>query len=114
MTPEFITQRKEELFKKKIEIEEQLKAFAEKKTENDWETKFPQMEETLEESSDEVEEYENLLGVEFTLEEDLKAINASLGKIENNTYGKCEHCNQEIEEERLIALPEARTCNHCK
>ncbi|MDD5098430.1 MAG: TraR/DksA C4-type zinc finger protein [Candidatus Pacebacteria bacterium] len=114
MTQDFINQRKADLLKKKRDIEEQLKGFAEKKSSNNWETKYPQMEESLEESSDEVEEYENLLGVERALEEDLKSVNSSLNKMENNAYGKCEHCGREIEEERLVALPEAKACNSCR
>jgi len=114
MTPEFIQQRKEDLLNKKTDLEEQLKSFAEKKSDDNWDTKYPQMNEELEDSSDEVEEYDNLLGVEYTLEEDLKAVNSALSKIETGEYGKCEHCKQEISEERLIALPEVRTCEHCK
>jgi RNA polymerase-binding transcription factor DksA len=114
MTPEFIQQRKEALLEKKKDLEEQLASFAEKKSDENWETKYPQMVDDLEGSTDEVEEYDNLLGVEYTLEEDLKAINAALEKIETGEYGKCEHCKQEIDEARLIALPEARTCEHCK
>ena len=114
MTPEFIQQRKEDLLAKKKDLEEQLKSFTEKNANGGQDTKFPQMVDELEESADEVEEYENLLGVEYALEEDLKALNAALEKIENGEYGKCEHCKQEIKEERLIVLPEARTCEHCK
>lgn len=114
MTPEFIQQRKDALLEKKKELEEQLKTFTEKNANGGQDTKFPQMTDDLEESTDEVEEYENLLGVEYTLEEDLKAINSALEKIEAGEYGKCEHCKQGIEEERLIVLPEARTCENCK
>ncbi len=119
MTPEFIAQRKKDLEKKKGELEEQLKTFASKTSKNDWQTEYPQLTDTLEDKVDEVEEYENLLPVEHSLEESLKDVNAALEKIEQGTYGKCENCGCddcecEISEERLIALPEAKTCNTCK
>lgn len=120
MTPEFIAQRKADLEKKKADLEEQLKGFAKKTSENNWQTNYPQLTDTPEDKVDEVEEYENLLPVEHSLEEDLKNVNAALERIEQGTYGKCENCGIlpdcecEISEERLTILPEAKTCNTCK
>ena len=34
----------------------------------------------------------------------------ALKKFTNNTYGKCEICNEEVEADRLDANPAARTC----
>jgi RNA polymerase-binding transcription factor DksA len=118
MTPEFIAQRKNDLEKKKRELEEQLKSFATKTSDNNWQTEYPQITDSPEDKVDEVEEYENLLPVEHSLEESLKDVNVALEKIEKGTYGKCENCGNpdcecEIPEERLIALPEAKTCNVC-
>ncbi len=116
MTPEFIAERKADLLKKKAELEEQLKTFASKKEGENWETKFPQMNESEEDKNDEVEEYENMLPVEYSLESDLENVNIALDKIEKGTYGKCENCgcDCDIPEERLIALPEAQVCNNCE
>lgn len=116
MTLEFIAQRKEDLLKKKKELEEQLKTFAEKKEGDDWQTKYPQMNESEEDKADEVEEYENMLPIEHSLEENLKDINIALEKIEKGTYGKCDNCGCEcnIPDDRLIALPEAKTCTKCE
>jgi RNA polymerase-binding transcription factor DksA len=115
MTPEFIEQRKKDLLKKKKSLEEQLGTFAEKKGKDDWQTKYPEMNESFEDKSDEVEELENLIPVEHSLEEDLKDVNEALKRIEKGTYGKCVNCGCEcdIPEERLIALPEAKTCIKC-
>ncbi|MCD6319299.1 MAG: RNA polymerase-binding protein DksA [Candidatus Desulfofervidaceae bacterium] len=41
-------------------------------------------------------------------------IDEALQKIENGTYGICELCGQEIEEERLKARPVASYCIECK
>jgi len=116
MTPEFIEQRKQELLKKRQDLEEQLKTFSEKKEGDNWQTKYPEMNESPEDKADEVEEYENLLPVEYSLEENLKDVNIALKKIEEGRYGQCDNCkcDCEIPEERLIALPEAKTCLDCE
>ena len=67
----------------------------------------------MEEKADEVEEYDNLLSVEHSLELKLKDVNGALEKIANETYGKCEKCRKEISEDRLKAMPEARLCIEC-
>jgi DnaK suppressor protein len=117
MNKELLEQFKNDLEIRKLETEKELEEFAEKSEENKghWETKFPNSEENteVEDEADEVEEYENLLPVEYVLEEKLKNINLALQKIENGTYGICEDCRKEISEERLRILPEARTCNDC-
>jgi DnaK suppressor protein len=114
MTSAFISQRKADLKKKKAELEEQLKSFASKdKGSANWQSKFPKITDSDEDRTDEVEEYENILPVEYTLEEDLRDVNNALNKIEKGTYGKCDNCNREISEERLIILPEAITCLDC-
>ena len=41
-------------------------------------------------------------------------IEAALRKIENGTYGVCEHCKQPIEKKRVKALPSARYCLVCQ
>lgn len=41
-------------------------------------------------------------------------IDETLQKIENGTYGICEMCGKEIEEERLKARPVASYCIECK
>lgn len=41
-------------------------------------------------------------------------VNLALEKIENRTYGLCEHCEEEIGRKRLRALPFARLCIECK
>jgi YteA family regulatory protein len=44
----------------------------------------------------------------------LNDINNALKKFENGSYGKCENCKNEIEDERLEALPYARLCMNCE
>jgi RNA polymerase-binding transcription factor DksA len=44
------------------------------------------------------------------LEAEISDLDAALRKIDEGTYGRCEICNQEIDPERLEAMPGTRTC----
>jgi len=44
----------------------------------------------------------------------LDNIDASLRKMDNGSYGLCEHCKNPIEKKRLKALPSARYCMVCQ
>lgn len=116
-----INQLKTQLEEEKIVLEKELKNFADKDRElkDDWDTRFPDFGEEndspdLEGEAGEVEEYTSLLPVEHALEIKLKDINLALEKIKNNQFGKCEECNQKLEEELLKILPETRICLKCK
>ena len=61
-----------------------------------------------------MEEYENKVSIEHSLELQLKAVNEALERIEKGTYGTCINCNKEISTERLEASPEAIACLDCK
>ncbi len=53
-------------------------------------------------------------GIDYSLEENetrlLGAIDAALRRLDEGTYGRCERCGKEIEEERLEAIPWATLC----
>ncbi len=61
------------------------------------------------ENASEVEQYANELGETMALEQRLKKIDVALERIANGTYGKCIE-GDEIEEDRLRAVPETDTC----
>jgi len=44
----------------------------------------------------------------------MKEIVEALERIENGTYGKCELCGNDITQNRLMAVPQARLCINCK
>jgi DnaK suppressor protein len=44
----------------------------------------------------------------------ISKIQETLKKVENGTYGICERCGKEIDEERLKARPVASYCAECK
>jgi len=120
MDKDLLNELKTRLEKEKLSIEKSLEKFA-KKDENlkgDWDTRFPHSDSesgsgSLEKEADEVEEYTTLLPIEYGLETKLKNINLALEKINKDDYGKCEKCEEEISEERLKAVPEARFCLKC-
>ena len=81
---------------------------------HNWDTRYPNREDgDKDEEADEVQEYDNALSLEHSLELKLRDVNIALEKIENGTYGICENCSKEIGEERLRACPEAKTCLKC-
>jgi DnaK suppressor protein len=41
-------------------------------------------------------------------------VDAALARIDDGTYGRCEHCGRPIAQERLRALPTATLCITCK
>lgn len=107
----------EKLEKEKESLEKELKGFAKEniKPKGDWDTRYPRFDGgDLEEEADEIQEYEKLLSVEYSLELKLRDVNSALEKIKKNGYGKCEKCNKDIGFERLKACPEARFCIKCK
>lgn len=103
------------LLAEKEDIETTLSAGATKNPHNteDWETKYPDLNvdpSDKNDMADEVEEFENALGVNAVLEENLADINAALDRIKQGSYGKCEVGGEMIDIERLRANPSARTC----
>jgi len=108
---------KKSLLEKKQEIEKQLSSFAKKsaKIKDDYETDFPHIGEEEDENADEVMMYEDNLGIEHKLEEDLLAVDEALKRMEDGSYGICYNCGEPktIEIDRLKAFPEAKTCLKC-
>ncbi len=45
-----------------------------------------------------------------SLQDQLDAVEAALGKLDDGTYGLCERCQQPIAEARLEAMPASRYC----
>ena len=60
--------------------------------------------------ADRVEDWMEKTATLAALETEYNTILLALSKIDTGTYGICETCGEEIEEERLMADPAARTC----
>ncbi len=116
MNKKLIEELKGKLEKEKLTLEKELEIFAteDKNVKGNWDTKRINSEDTdMEEKADEVEEYDNLLSLEHSMELKLKDVNLAVEKMKKDSYGKCEKCGKEIEEERLLACPEAKLCIKC-
>ena len=116
MEKKLIEELKEKLEVQKKSIQKELESFAteDPNLKHNWETKYPNREDgDKDEEADEVQEYDNKLSLEYSLELKLKDINNALEKIKIGTYGICEKCGKKITEERLLACPEAKTCLNC-
>jgi len=110
-----INKFKELLLAEKKEIEKTLSSLGIQNSKNpsEWEPRYPDLNATpadKNDMADEVEEFDNALGIESTLEEKLHDIDAALEHIQNGTYGTCEKGGEAISEQRLLANPAARTC----
>lgn len=106
------------LLARRTKIETELASFTTKdtKVKGDYDTRFPDFG-TLQ-SSDEaalkIAAYGNSLPIEYALELRLADINRALKKIKDNSYGRCEDCQDEMDIKRLEAMPEARICLPCQ
>ena len=68
----------------------------------------------LEDSIPEVMEHEMALSQLREVESRLEAIEHALQRVEQGSYGICEHCGQPIDPARLEVMPETTLCIHCK
>lgn len=110
-----ITHWKDLLTKESENLLSQLKNLGRKNPDvlDDWETtKKEDVADSAEEGdvADNIEQFENNNAVLENLETRLHEVNKALNKIEDGSYGKCEVCSKDIEEDRLEANPAASTC----
>jgi DnaK suppressor protein len=57
---------------------------------------------------------EFLFGQTNTDRTTLALIDAALDRIKNGTYGTCAHCETELQQKRIEAVPFARHCTSCQ
>jgi RNA polymerase-binding transcription factor DksA len=103
------------LSQEKQSIENTLSSLSKKdpNNPNNWEANYPDLNvysADKNDMADEVEEFDNALGVNSVLEEKLRDINDALDRIHAGTYGKCEKEKEMIDIDRLRANPAARNC----
>lgn len=104
----------EMLIEQKKKLESDLARIAKPTTDKgDYETRYDDIGDDMDENASEVEEYVDNMAVENNLEEQLKGVNSALEKIKNGTYGVCEECGTDIAIERLEANPAAKRCMQC-
>lgn len=66
------------------------------------------------EEADEAELAQSQTSIRDSFARRLDDVRSALNKIEQGTYGMCEQCDMEIEEEVLAVDPESRECKMCK
>lgn len=111
------THFKKELEKELQTLEKELSTIGRRNPDNpaDWEA-LPAKHDAGSEQADEnvvadsIESYEENTAILKQLETRYNEVKKALERIGNNTYGKCEICNEPIEKERLEANPAATTC----
>jgi len=110
-----------EHFKQKLEeelqvVEEELNELGWKNKETgEWDATGKELDVTTpmadsNEAADQLEDYQERQGETSTLEARRTDVKDALAKIKDGTYGTCEICGEQIEEDRLEANPAARTC----
>lgn len=116
MNKKILSELQSTLEQEKVKLEKELESFAtkDKDQKGNWDAKIVKADDTdMEEKADEMEEYDNLLSLEHSLELKLKDVDLALEKIKTGGYGVCEKCGKEIEEKRLQVCPEAKLCMKC-
>ena len=106
---------KEKLEEEKARLERELSTVAhEKNGSGSWEAVGTIVDESIDadpnEVADKIEEFETNQAITESFKVELMEVTNALAKIEAGTYGMCEVCGKEIEEERLKVNPSARTC----
>lgn len=106
---------KEILTKEKAKLEAELSSIGKKNDQNttDWDATTPELPSDLAEDGDvatNMEEFDNNNAEVDQLEIQLQNVMVALSKIESDSFGKCEVCGNDIEEDRLEVSPSAPTC----
>ncbi len=115
LSKDFLEKIKNKLTEEQTRIQGELERIGKpSEVPGEYETRFNDIGTDEDENASEVEEYTDNLALEKNLEGQLKDINEALVRIEDGTYGFCENCQQEIDPERLLAYPSAKTCIKCK
>lgn len=110
---ENISHFKQKLEEELREVEDQLRTVGVQNEAGEWEATGGDIDETATESDelgDRMEEYGENRAELDEIQIHWRNVERALEKIENGTYGVCEICNEQIEEDRLEVTPSARTC----
>lgn len=110
-----VTQFQDKLAEDKKRLLEELAKFGRINPDNtdDWEPVAGNLnaeQAEAEERAGEITDFEDRSAIEYELEKQLNEVDHALLRIEKGEFGKCETCQEEIEEARLLINPAARTC----
>jgi len=115
MDQSLIEQLKEKLLGDRKKLVEQLEQITGEKSfdKDKVQAKWKEVGDKDEDNALEVAEFQDNISLERNLEVNLEKIEDALQRIEKGEYGICEKCSNQIEDERLIAYPEATLCLKC-
>ena len=109
-----------DLQKHKTKLEESLKRLekeiltvSQKASDSTWEgiqTEVGEDTADRQDVAESIENYNDNSSITSEIEKEILDIKNALEKIDGGNYGTCEVCQAEIEEDRLEANPEAKTC----
>jgi RNA polymerase-binding transcription factor DksA len=99
----FLSQQKGKLEKELARLEEQIKITK----------KFPEYGTSEDENAQEVEKFQENLGLQKNLKNLIKDTKEAIKRIEKGKYGVCVDCNELIEQGRLKIYPSASLCASC-
>ncbi len=107
---------KAQLLEERERLQKELSGFSEKNphVEGDYNAKFEDVGDEVDDSVQEVAQYQVSKSLEITLEKRLRDINKSLDRIEKGDYGICKYCDEPISIPRLQARPTSSSCVSCK
>jgi DnaK suppressor protein len=107
-----ISELQAKLLTEKADLETQLARHGRELADGDWVAMPPEIdssEEDMTSQSDEMEQFENDIANLSVLEARHKDVVDAIAKIDAGNYGICEESGEEIEIDRLMANPAART-----
>lgn len=99
----FIIRQKKILLKELKRLNEQYKLTR----------KYPEYGRSEDENAQEVEKFQENLSLQKNFKNLIHDTKSALVKIEKGRYGKCDNCDQRIEQGRLKAYPAASLCVTC-
>ena len=108
-----ISKYKTLLEKELSRLEQEISLIAKKEGDSNWEgiqTETNIDTADREDVADGIENYISNETITSDLESDIIEVKEALERINSGDYGNCEVCGKEIEEERLDANPESKTC----
>lgn len=119
MDKQLINDLKKQLEERKENVLEQLRSIGHQQVgepgdEINFNADFPDYGDSAEDNAVEVADYAKNLSVERELEKDLRDIEKAIKKMDDGSYGVCNHCGEPIEVERLKVRPESGSCVSCK
>jgi DnaK suppressor protein len=97
------------LFKRKLELDGALSSMKESSRPVDLNDPIGRLS-----RMDAIQQQQMVLNAKNQIEVNLKLVDEALKRVEKDEYGFCLQCEEEIDQKRLLAKPEAAFCTKCQ